>query len=662
MLRTPLLSTPVTSGSIPPVAVGTDVGTPASRPSSPQAERALVRTVSHDLYSRIEQGNRDIQHAETSSRIAISSLQAAQINARIKKLKLLHEDNQREAILATNKDICKETFVIEGMVAALEREKNPDFIVTHADIMTFIEEHSRTADGEGNSGYKRLFSDVPLFNGSMLEDKLGHITATFKAYEEVLNDLDENDLDRQYIQLSFDVFKGSVQDLVQEKSAMLAVMEAGTPEYNQAQKDLAKAKTVENLVLNKEIRQGLLAKQTTGNLMRALGFTVPAMGVASLVSFGFVKNMLDDFVTGQAGYNRKDWKDNLVKKTFVEGAGTGSVHAITSELVPVLVSTVAELCGGLPVEPVDVKRIYPDAPKVISENGIPVVLSDEEHAIAQQEVKNKRNAFMQAQRAYKIGAFAGDMVACASFTVPTVVRGLLNGVLINASNLGVRAASSSIGGGLMAGVHTTLQLRQTFDGVPTHTVGNPKGPKQILDAGSRLDPLKSGNRRIMGSKITGTAEDQAFMSGFDLAIANSSLSNAKDKPIKALIAFGQTWLGMHGFFSNAGAEAEVKAAQAQQVVPSSSNMPGVRTAVHGILNPNSAHIPHTFQDPNSLGRKVENIYGVARHTARVVPAAIIDSVDFVIALGLKGAVALPKTVVSTMQRLGRHSSYEPLLS
>ena len=214
----------------------------------------------------------------------------------------------------------------------------------------------------------------------------------------------------------------------------------------------------------------------------------------------------------------------------------------------------------------------------------------------------------------------------------------------------------------MAGVHTALQLRQTFDGVPTHTVGNPKGQQQILDAGSRLNPLKSGNRRNMAAKITGTAEDQAFMSAYDVAVANSSLSTIKDKPLQALVTFGQTWLGMHGFFSNAGAEAEVNAAKAQQAVPSSSNMPGVRTAVHGILNPNSAHIPHTFQDPNSLSRKVENIYGVARHTARVVPAAIIDSVDFVIDLGLKGAVALPKTVVSTMQRLGRHSSYEPLLS
>lgn len=644
---------------VPLATADLDAEASTSRHSIPQVEPISAQTVSRNQQAR--------------SSLAANLNQAAENLSNLYQQKLAADlqENQHEAAPAINKEICRQTFVLEGMAAALEREQNLKAVITYESIMECIEKNSRTANGPEGS-YKRLFSDHALFAGRTLEDNLHLATATFKAYEEVLSNLDADDQEKQYIQLSYSVFKDSVQDLVQEQRKALADMQAGMPEHARAQENLDKAIAVEKLVLSEEIRQDLCEKQTFGNLMRGLVGTIPAMGIASLLHFGYLKNMADDTVTGQLGYDHNNWSQSVGERTAVGGLVTGTAYwGITDAVVP-SVTYATEFIGGRPVVPVDPKIIYPDAPKVISENGIPRELSAEEHTQKQQEVEKQRAAFKQAQAAFKIGSVAGDVISYLSFGLAQASRVLLDKTLgIDAQSLDVRAVASAVGSAAMGGVMTYKQLNQTFDGVPTYTLGNPKGKKQIMEGFQRLDLTKSANRRNLLAKITGTTEGLAVSNMFDTAVtADIDASTMEGRLVKALATQAGATAMLHPLFSNTSAGAEVKEAQAQQAV-SSGPFAGTKTALHGVMHPDSAHIPHTFQERGSMARKAENVFQVARHGAQLVPQLVVDSIDAV-ATGVQYAVSTAynretsalRAGVSTLPQLRqRPGGYtEPLLS
>lgn len=679
-LNTPLLS----SGSIPSAAVEASAAASTSRHSGVQAMPAFARTVSPQLQSRIEQARTGAQGAEFSHVIDIPDIprtpQPAHIDKAMGELAFLNKKKMwadrtgdQQAIARLSRDICQQTFLLEGMVTALEKEKNPDAVITYDRIAQSLRENS-PAVAQGSASYQRLFSDHKLFAGGTLEDKLHQATATFKAYEELLQDKNLDEQEKPYIQLSYGVFKDSVRQLVQEQEhkAALAGMYAGTPGHEQAQADLNKARAVETLVLKDETVQGLRDEKTLKNLGRAVLWSATSGGVASGGHFGVIKSMADDAVTGQPGYSHANWMQSVVQRTLVGGIATGVAFWAVGETVGPVVAYASEKLGGRPVVPVDPKIVYPDAPQVISENGIPRKLSPEEHAKAQQAVEQRRKEFKQAQPAFKLGSLVGDLLGYVSFGGAHAIRGLLGGVAgIDAKTLGARSVASGMGSAVMNAGLTYGQFKQTTpDGIPTHRLGAPKGKQQIADGVKRLNLLESANRRNVLAKTAGVTEGLAFANMLDTAVVNIDGSTLPGRLAKAGATLGEVTAMLVPFFGNATADGEAKEAQAQRAI-SSGPFPGTETALHGIMHPDSAHIPHTFQEPGSLGRTAENVFQVARHGAQLVPQLIVDSMD-ALATGTQNAVSTAyeagasalRASASTLQQSGRRNAGDraPLLA
>ncbi len=651
------------------------------------AHPTLARTVSRDLHARVLQANTDAQSTESSHLlIAITDPAPQTVNINLNqaaiKLRNLYQQklradqaltqpgpstgNQHDAPLEINKAICTQTFVLEGMAAALARQQNPNAVITYASIKTSIEESDRAAGPDASSGYTRLFSDHPLFAGDTLDDKLDHATATFTAYEEALKNPDGDEQEKQYIRLSYDVFKSSVQELVQEQREVLANIPKGTPEHAQAQINLDDAQKVGNLVSNEEIRQNLRDKQTAASMMRGLVGTVPAQAIGTLLSYGYFKSFADDAVTGQDGYSRNNWSQSVSERGGVTGVVAGGTHWVVAEVVNPSVTYLSELAGGRPVKAVDPKHIYPDAPKVISENGVPRELGVEEHAQAQQAVEKRRADFKQAQAAYKIGTVAGDAMGCASFAFFHASRVFFNGVYsFSAGNIHARAASSAAGNGFLAAGQTYIQLSQTHDGVPTHTLGNPSGATQITNGLKRLNLLNPANFSNLVNKVGGGTVGTLATSMIDTSVASVNASTLQGRFVKALGAGAEAVATLAPFLHTVTAEAETREAQAQQAIHS-TNFPRTEMALHGIVHPDSAHIPHTSRTTSSLTRMADNSYQVVRHGVQLVPQLVIDSMAL-LASGVQNvpnavATAFDKTA-SALHRLREQSSYtEPLLA
>lgn len=691
-----LLNTPLISKSVQPVKAKAVAGEPSLHSPSLQATPASSKTVSLNQQSRIVQAHKVAQDAasnhvaETSHTISImdsSSLpNAPEIHQAVKKLTSLYQDKlqaNQEAPTPIYMNICKHTFMLEGIGAALAREKNPDASITYADIMESIQKCSGVDAGvDGNS--VRLFSDHALFARGTLDDQLHQAEATFHAYVEILNSPDLTEQEKQYIKLSYDVFKNSVKNLAGEQKAALANTEAGTPEHDAAQKNLKKFSELEKLVFNKEIRQGLRDKVTWKNLMRGVAGTAPALGVGALLHFGYLRNLASDFVTKQPNYNRNHWSQSVGDKAGATGIVGGTANWLITETVVPAVAYVLEKLGGRPVNPVDPTLIYPDAPKFITENGVPRKLGAEEHAQAQQVVENRRVAFKRAQAAFKLGSAAADMVGCAASGAISMTRALYNGEFgINTGTLDARAIGVGVASTIRTGILSYHQLTQTVDGVPTHTIGEPKGVKQIKDGLKRANPLESANRRTWLSKAAGTMEGMALVSMLDTQVAGIDTSTVRGRLTKALGTQAEAIAFLPAFLANSTAGAEVKEAQAQQAI-SPGAFAGTRTALHGIVHPDSAHIPHASQDPDSLARKAENAYQVIRHAEQLVPQLIVDSMDALATEAQSAASHMPQLVadgmnamatgarnaastaydmgVSTLRRRRRSGAAEPLLS
>ena len=680
-------NTPITAGYIPPAAVEATAGTSASSSSRTVAHPTLVRTVSRDLQARVLQANTDAQSTESSHLlIAITDTAPQTVNINLNqaaiKLRNLYQQKlradqalmqpgpstgiQHDAPLAINKAICTQTFVLEGMAAASARQQNPKAVITYASIKASIEESDHAAGPEASSGYTRLFSDHELCAGDTLENKLNHATATFTAYEEALNNPEVDDQEKQYIRLSYDVFNSSVKELVQEQSKALQNIPKGTPEHVQAQNNLDKAQKVLALVSRDEMLQNLRDKQTAGSMMRGLVGTVPAQTIGTLLSYGYFKSFADDAVTGQDGYSRNNWSQSVTERGGVTGVVAGGTHWVVAEVVNPSVTYLSELAGGRPVKAVDPKLIYPDAPKVISENGVPKELGVEEHAQAQQAVEKRRADFKQAQAAYKIGTVVGDAMGCASFAFFHASRVFMNGVYgFNAGNIHARAASSAAGNGFLAAGQVYTQLSQTHDGVPTHTLGNPSGATQITNGLKRLNLLNPANLNNLLNKVGGGTEGTIATSMIDTAVAGVSTSTLQGRLVKALGAGVEGAMTLAPFLHTVTAEAETREAQAQQAIHS-SNFPRTEMALHGIVHPDSAHIPHTSRTTGSLSRMADNSYQVVRHGMQLVPQLVIDSLALLSSTiqNVPNAVttAYDKTA-SALHRLREQSSYaEPLLA
>jgi len=633
------------------------------------------------------QANTDAQSTETSHlliTITDTAPQTANINLTqaAKKLRDLYQQKLRDeqalmqpgpstgsphdAALAIKKDICTQTFVLEGMAAASARQQNPNAVITYASIKASIEESDRAAGPDASSGYTRLFSDHALFAGGTLEDKLNHATATFTAYEEALKNPDGDDQEKQYIRLSYDVFNSSVKALVQEQRDVLANIPEGTPEHAQAQNNLDKAQKVGALVSSEEMRQNLRDKQTAGSMMRGLVGTVPAQTIGTLLSYGYFKSFADDAVTGQDGYSRNNWSQSVTERGGVTGIVAGGTHWAVAEVVNPSVTYLSELAGGRPVKAVDPKLIYPDAPKVISENGVPKELGVEEHAQAQQAVEKRRADFKQAQAAYKIGTVAGDAMGCASFAFFHASRVFLNGVYgFSAGNIHARSASSAAGSGFLAAGQVYTQLSQTHDGVPTHTLGNPSGATQITNGLKRLNLLNPANLSNLLNKVGGGTEGTLAASLIDTAVAGVSTSTLQGRVVKTLGAGAEAAVTLSTFLNTVTAEAETREAQAQQAIHS-SNFPRTEMALHGIVHPDSAHIPHTSRTAGSLTRMADNSYQVVRHGIQLVPQLIMDSM-ILLASGVQNipnavATAYDKTASALHRLREQSSSTEPLLA
>lgn len=378
-------------------------------------------------------------------------------------------------------------------------------------------------------------------------------------------------------------------------------------------------------------------------LLSAAGAGLPD-GVASTLQFVLARAYLasDAHVLG------------LAAQSFANGSAIGVAHETLENFAKPAAQEIMSSLGMREPEPIDVKKVIPDAPRVTVVDGRYHERSDDQLAAAQNRVERARAGFRNAQQDYKTGTLKGDGLTFLNLSAAQMVRQVIwLNTHLDTSTMGPQALTSFSSKFVASFSQAQGQLNKTYHhegrDLPTHIPTPAQRESLLRRLGQRaqnglhsIDPRQRTARESYASKVWSGSEGMLVYHAVDRAIAKLDTRTLAGAACSVLLT-GVQALGLQmPFEANKRSGDEAAADETGRM----------RSAVANIIAPNRETLAHGTQ-LGTPGRQAENLYNRARGIEQLpaqIATAITEAVAGAVVRGVSSALS-----VTTRQLINRVS-------